>query len=336
MKAAFALPANMESWADLNHRLPSGFTLDFRGALVDIAATSDRAIATLRAVNRHFLLTHDSRADNDRDFLHLIEEGTPEAAALAAVLGRDPTSFDGHLLVASWLPWGLRIANRALLHYYASKFLRLRVVERWYPDIVTLHAASLSAPMGGGLLLLGEAAAGKTTLTLRLIDNGFRYCADDTTCISRSDLTCQPFPMAFIVRGELATGRPRSADLRGRKPDLSLLDEPRWLVERWDAVGMPFRPQALYFVEPDQARPAGDISTMPQSDAALGLLRNLVMPLGADAGAFACDMVNLDLCCNLADSCRCMTVNTVDLDGAYDAITADYRNIAQPLTQVAS
>ena len=336
MKAAFALPAAMGNGADISRRLPSRFTLDFRGALVDIAATSDRAITTLRRVYRHFLLTHDGMGDAQRDFLLLIEEGTPEAEALAAALGRDAATFDGHLLVASWLGWGLRIANHALLHYYASKFLRLRVAERWHPDIVTLHAASLSAPTGGGLLLLGEAAAGKTTLTLRLIEDGFRYCADDTTCIRCHDLACLPFPMAFIVRGDLATGVPWPSDLRRRPPDLSLLDEPRWLMERWDAVGIPFQPQALYFVAPDPARAAGEIRATPQADAALSLVRNLVMPLGADAGEFAFGLSNFDVCCRLAESCRCLAVNTANLDRAYSAIVTDYRDNARSLTQVAS
>jgi hypothetical protein len=335
MKAAFALPAGVAGWADISCRPPRKFTLDFAGALVDIAATSDRAVATLRRVYRHFLLAGDGPPDEARDFLLLIEEGTAAADALAAAVGRETATFDGHLLVASWLGWGLRIANHPLLHYYASKFLRLRVVERWHPDVITLHAASLNAPAGGGLLLLGEAAAGKTTLTLRLIEDGFRYCADDTTCISCADLTCQPFPMAFIVRGDVSTGMPGPAALRRRPPDLSLLDEPRWLMERWDAVGMPFRPQALYFVASDRGGAAGHVSAMPQADAAFGLLRNLVMPLGSDADAFAGDPANFDVCCRLAASCRCLAVNTADLDRAYHAIAADYRDNARSLTQVA-
>ncbi|AXK82135.1 hypothetical protein DW352_17340 [Pseudolabrys taiwanensis] len=337
MKAAFALPSDLESGADIVGRLPSHFALDFCGAPVDIASTSDRAIATLRRVYRHFLdTTHEAAGGSERDTLLLIEEGTAEATTLAAALGRDAKDFDGHILIASWLGQGLRIANHALLHYYASKLLRLRIVERWHPEVVTLHAASLSAPWGGGLLLLGEAAAGKTTLTLRLIDDGFRYCADDTTCIRRRDLACLPFPMAFIVRGDLTTGLPGPSALRGRAPDLSLLDEPRWLMERWDAVGMPFQPTTLYFVARDPARAAGDIRPMPQADAALALLRNLMMPLGADADAFTIDPLNFDTCCRLAEACRCLAVNTVDLDRAHDVIVADYHNNARPLTQVAS
>ena len=75
---------------------------------------------------------------------------------------------------------------------------------------------------------------------------------------------------------------------------------------------------------------------MPQADAALALLRNLMMPLGADADAFTIDPLNFDTCCRLAEACRCLAVNTVDLDRAHDVIVADYRNNVRPLTQVAS
>jgi hypothetical protein len=336
MKAAFHMPAATRDWAAVGSRLPIRSRLDFRGTSVDIAATSDHAIATLRRVCRYFLRDQGDIGDATGDFLLVIEEGTAEAEALTAALGREASSFDGHLLVASWLNWGLRIADRTLLHYYASKLLRLRVAERWYPEIITLHAASLCSTDGGGMLLLGEAAAGKTTLTLRLLEDGFRYCADDTTCIRCSDVTCLPFPMAFIVRGDLATGVPAAPELRRRAPDLSLLDEPRWLAERWDAVGMPFQPSVLYFVAADPARPAGQIRPMRQADAALSLLRNLVMPLGADAGDFSIGASNMEVCCRLAESCRCVTVNTADLDRAHDAILADYLDHARPRIQVAS
>lgn len=329
MKASFALSEEMRRWTSLRRRLASCFTLDFRGTLVEVSATSGRATGTLKRVYHHFVRTLEDITEPERDFLILIEEETTEAKALVARLGRDPRTFDGHLLMATWLSWGLRIANMPLLHYYASKLLRLRVAECWYPETVTLHAASMCAPAGGGLLLVGEAAAGKTTLTLRLLDDGFRYCADDTSCIRCSDLTCIPFPMPFVVRGDLATGVPRSPGLRQRPPDLSLLDEPRWLVERWDAIGMPFRPDALYFLAPDTGGLARDIRPMRQADAALLLLRNLVVPLGDDAEAFSSTLSNFDVACYLADSCRCLTVNTTNLDRAYSAILTDFCDHAQ-------
>jgi hypothetical protein len=108
-----------------------------------------------------------------------------------------------------------------------------------------------------------------------------------------------------------------------------LLDEPRWLLERWDEVGTPFRPDALYFVGPDIEPAAAAARPMRQADAALILLRNLVMPLGEDAEAFSSAPLNFDFACRLAESCRCLAVNTSDLDGAYDAIVTDFRDHAR-------
>ena len=335
MKASFILSHREAVVPAIAGHLPNGFALDFRGDAVAVAATSDRPIATLRRVYRHFVAERGRFSGNGADDLLLIEAGTPQAAAVAVHLGRRPETFDGHLLIASWLGWGLRIENESLLHYYASKLLRLRVAERWNPHTATLHAASLRAPSGGGLLLIGEAAAGKTSLTLRLIDDGFRYCADDTSCIRRGDLACIPFPMAFVVRGDRATGVPRSPDLRRRAPDIALLDESRWLVERWDAIGTPFRPDALYFVGADAQRRPGAALPMREADAVLALLRNLVMPLGADADDFCTSPQNIDLACALADNCRCAAVDTSDLDRAYAAILSDYRAQAEPLERAA-
>jgi hypothetical protein len=335
MRASFALPGGAADWGSVGARLPAHLALDFRGAAVEVAATSEAAIATLRRVYRHFVVEGGVGAGPSPDRLVLLEAGTAEAASLAGRLGRDPHTLDGHLLLASWLGWGLRIEGSGLLHYYTSKLLRLRVAERWDAVIATLHAASLRAPTGGGLLLIGEAAAGKTTLTLRLIEDGFRYCADDTSCIRRSDLACIPFPMAFIVRGDRVTGVPREPALRGRPPDLALLDEPRWLLERWDAVGVPFRPDALYFVGPQPGDAAEVLRPLRPADAALLLLRNLVMPLGADAEAFSTAWPNFDLACRLAEACRCLTVDTSDLDRAHRAILSDYRAGAEPLQRVA-
>lgn len=322
MKASFALHGNEIDWTALKATMPHRFTCVFRDRLVDIAATSPRATALLRRVYRHFIET--GAHARDAGALILIESSTAQAEALAGRLGRSAQSLDGYLLVANWLDFGLRIESLPLLHYYASKLLRLHVVERWDAETVTLHAASLRGP-GGGFLLVGEAAAGKTTLTMRLLDDGFRYCADDTSCIRRADLACLPFPMSFIVRANAATGVPNAPALRGREPDIALLDEPRWLLERWDAVSTAFMPDTLYFASSDRADGEEVIRPMRKADAALALLRNLVMPLGADAESFSTAPRNFDLACRLAETCRCATLQTSDLDRAHRAILADHR-----------
>ena len=53
--------------------------------------------------------------------------------------------------------------------------------------LAALHAALLMRH-GGGLLLLGPPASGKTTLAIALLQHGFRYGSDDVTLVSASGL----------------------------------------------------------------------------------------------------------------------------------------------------
>ncbi|WP_247341566.1 MULTISPECIES: serine/threonine protein kinase [unclassified Bradyrhizobium] len=61
-----------------------------------------------------------------------------------------------------------------------------------------LHAASL-ANCGTGLLLCGEPGAGKSTLTLQLVDAGFQYAGDDVALIGDDGAVCG-FPFALTLK----------------------------------------------------------------------------------------------------------------------------------------
>jgi hypothetical protein len=61
-----------------------------------------------------------------------------------------------------------------------------------------LHAASL-AKGGSGLLLCGEPGAGKSTLTLQLVDGGFQYAGDDVTLIG-ADGMIYGIPFALTIK----------------------------------------------------------------------------------------------------------------------------------------
>lgn len=65
-------------------------------------------------------------------------------------------------------------------------------------SVFALHAASL-AKNGAGLLLCGEAGAGKSTLTLQLVDAGFRYCGDDVVLIEDDGTACG-IPFALTLK----------------------------------------------------------------------------------------------------------------------------------------
>ena len=63
---------------------------------------------------------------------------------------------------------------------------RLIRSDRW---VFALHAASL-AKNGGGLLLCGEAGAGKSTLAIHLLEAGFQYSGDDVALIASDGTVC--------------------------------------------------------------------------------------------------------------------------------------------------
>ncbi|MBV8368594.1 MAG: hypothetical protein JO036_06615 [Candidatus Eremiobacteraeota bacterium] len=294
MKACFAIPNREALFAQCARRAPVRAAFEFFGAAVEVRASSEALIERLRRVYRHFS----------------VARAVPSARLILLEPG---AGFDDYVLLADWFGWGMRIANDALLHYYASKLLRLWVAERSDPEYATLHAASLAGPSGGGVVLIGEAAAGKTTLTLRLLERGFRYLSDDTTVIRRRDLTCVPFPMAFVLRaGE-------------GQPDIALLDEPRWLLERWDASGAAFAPTVLYFLGDHPALGPGGFRRISPVETALRVLRNLVMPLGSDASAYTAAPQNFDFACRLALAADGTEMSSNDLDRALDALVADYR-----------
>lgn len=63
--------------------------------------------------------------------------------------------------------------------------------------VFALHAASL-AKCGTGLLLCGQPAAGKSTLTLQLVKAGFQYAGDDVALIGADGTICG---ISFSRRG---------------------------------------------------------------------------------------------------------------------------------------
>ncbi|MGC0393394.1 hypothetical protein ACVIU7_005987 [Bradyrhizobium liaoningense] len=65
-------------------------------------------------------------------------------------------------------------------------------------SVFALHAASL-AKNGAALLLCGEAGAGKSTLTLQLMDAGFQYSGDDVVLIEGDGTACG-IPFALTLK----------------------------------------------------------------------------------------------------------------------------------------
>jgi len=85
-----------------------------------------------------------------------------------------------------------------------------------------LHAAALRSPEQEGYLFVANAYSGKTSLTLALIRQGFRYLSDDTVFLRNSPqgLEVLSWARAFHVPSELSRVYPELAHLAAR-PDSS-------------------------------------------------------------------------------------------------------------------
>ncbi len=85
---------------------------------------------------------------------------------------------------------------------------------------LVLHGAA--AERGGeAIVFLGESYAGKSTLTMKLIQNGYRLLSDEVVLIDSDSFRVVPFPRNILIREKSIQGN----------ADLERLCEGRWHYE---------------------------------------------------------------------------------------------------------
>lgn len=125
----------------------------------------------------------------------------------------------------------------------ALRYRMLELCEERLQGFVTLHAAAVAH--GDELVLLaGESGAGKTTLTLALLDAGWTYLSDDLAPVSRDTALVHPFPKPLGVK-DAATFE----SVRDAYPDPAGAPGGSFLVppSRWKVATEPLRARALLF-----------------------------------------------------------------------------------------
>jgi MoaA/NifB/PqqE/SkfB family radical SAM enzyme len=137
-----------------------------------------------------------------------------------------PASITGVIEADASLP---ALSQAAGLTLWVALIECLRARGR-YP----LHAAALVAPDGRVVLVPGTKGAGKSTMTLALLERGFAVVSDDTLFVERSPsgtIELLGYRKRFHVR----------PDLVARRPDLAALVRPPAAYEpqdkRWLALG---------------------------------------------------------------------------------------------------
>ena len=131
--------------------------------------------------------------------------------------GEELTVWDGHSRARIAAAGGLvelDVADQSLRdgHFFAHVLLLIALVLalRWH-GLFHLHAGALVAPDGRGILVAGPAGAGKSTLTLALLEAGCAYLGDDAVFLSArcGDEAVLALPRPFHVAPRTATAFPR-------------------------------------------------------------------------------------------------------------------------------
>lgn len=126
----------------------------------------------------------------------------------------------------------------------ALRYDMLELCESNLESYVSLHAAGVAR--GDELVLLaGESGAGKTTLTLALLDAGWSYLTDDVAPVSVATGLVHPFPKPLGVKETATWHRVRDAfpSIELAPPGGSFLVP----ATRWDVATEPLPLSALLF-----------------------------------------------------------------------------------------
>jgi hypothetical protein len=135
--------------------------------------------------------------------------------------GADLLLWDGHStarISAGGARVEVEVADASLrdgyLFAHVLLFISLVLALRWR-GIFHLHAGALVAPDGGGILVSGPAGAGKSTLTLALLEAGCACLGDDAVFLSfrPGEPAVLAFPRPFHVAPRTAEAFPRIAAL---------------------------------------------------------------------------------------------------------------------------
>ncbi len=118
------------------------------------------------------------------------------------------------------------ILERELLGPYLELIIFNSILSQ-VPNHFILHAGVVSW-QERGIILCGDANSGKSTLTLSLVQNGFKFLSDEIAFIGLETLEVAPFPRALGLREDITSKMPELKFINGQKGALSLSGDMKW------------------------------------------------------------------------------------------------------------
>jgi len=270
------------------HLLPFSFCFCIGEFAVRASAQSEEALAYLRLAYSRFEV--DGSSDKSEARILIFHSDSTVYSDLQLELASPHRT--GFLLFADSYPFlfSFDIEKKNHLNYYASRLVRMAAVEYSRAKFITIHAACFSVERIG-VLLVGEAASGKTSATIQLVEDfGALYSSDDTVAVERNNFLCRGMPLPFLVRDNVG-------------PDITILNEGK-------KVYFPPADQ-LADIDPSMIMFLGESDTVDHievSESVVRLMGNVVQPFGGIGDSEARIAKDFDACVDLCSKCQTMVI----------------------------
>lgn len=116
------------------------------------------------------------------------------------------------------------------LWYSYAKLIISNYILFHVPNYYLLHAGVVSWE-DKGIILCGASNQGKSTLTLKLVQNGFKFLSDEVASIDLSTCEVSPFPRAFQFREYTLAKFPALKGFNERGSAKSFSGDDKWTVD---------------------------------------------------------------------------------------------------------
>ncbi len=166
------------------------------------------------------------------------------------------------------------ILERELLGPYLELIIFNSILSQ-IPNHFILHAGVVSW-QEKGIILCGDTNSGKSTLTLSLVQNGFKFLSDEIAFIDFHNFEVAPFPRALGFREDTASKIPELKFQKGLKGALSLSGDMKWAFDVEgvypNSLGKKCKIGYLFFFDGFGDKP--EIKPISKSDAIIESLKH--------------------------------------------------------------